>query len=217
MKTIRILLADDHVLVRAGIRVLVQGLQDCEVVGEAGNGREALKAIAELKPDIVLMDIMMPELNGLDATARVAASHSGARVIILSMNADEMYVRQALGAGASGYLLKNVSPNEMELAIRAVARGETYLSAAVSKQIISGFVQGKMPKSSVQGELTPRQTEVLKLVAEGLSTKQIAAKLFISVKTVETHRMQLMNTLEIHDIAGLVRYAIRTGLITPDA
>ena len=217
MKTIRVLLADDHVLVRAGIRVLVQGLQDCEVVGEAGTGREALRAIESLKPDIVLMDIMMPELNGLDATARVVASHSGTRVIILSMNADEMYVRQALRAGAYGYLLKNVSPSELELAIRAVARGDTYLSSSVSKHIISGFVQGKKVRNSESGELTPRQTEVLQLVAEGHSTKQIALKLFISVKTVETHRMQLMNTLDIHDIAGLVRYAIRTGLITPDA
>ena len=216
MKPIRIVLADDHVLVRAGIRALVQGLKDCEVVGEADNGREALKTIDALKPDIVLMDIMMPELNGLDATARVAAGRSGARVIILSMNADENYVRQAMRAGASGYLLKNVSPAELELAIRAVARGDTYLSSAVSKHVISGFIQ-RADARSASPELTPRQTEVLQLVAEGHSTKQIAMKLHISVKTVETHRMTLMNTLDIHDIAGLVRYAIRTGLITPDA
>jgi DNA-binding NarL/FixJ family response regulator len=161
------------------------------------------------------MDILMPELNGLDATARVAAQSPNTRVIILSMNAAEEYVLQALRAGAAGYLLKSVSPGELDLAIRAVTRGETFLSSAVSKHVIAAYTERVGGKVSSLERLTPRQREVLQLVAEGNTTKEIAKKLTISVKTVEMHRTRVMAALDIHDIAGLVRYAIRTGLISP--
>jgi len=217
MKSIRVILADDHDLVRAGIRSLLENLAGIEIVAEAGNGREALRLSETHRPDVLLMDIMMPELNGLDATARLAAMLPNVRTIILSMNTSEEYVLQALRAGAAGYLLKNISPSELEQAIRAAARGETYLSPAVSKHVIAGYLQrtGGGVLSSLE-RLSPRQRETLQLIAEGHTTKQIALKLNIGVKTVEMHRTQLMEALDIHDIAGLVRYAIRMGVITPD-
>jgi len=217
MKPIRVILADDHDLVRAGIRSLLENLAGIEIVAEAGNGREALRLSETHRPDVLLMDIMMPELNGLDATARLAAMLPNVRTIILSMNTSEEYVLQALRAGAAGYLLKNISPSELEQAIRAAARGETYLSPAVSKHVIAGYLQrtGGGVLSSLE-RLSPRQRETLQLIAEGHTTKQIALKLNIGVKTVEMHRTQLMEALDIHDIAGLVRYAIRMGVITPD-
>jgi DNA-binding NarL/FixJ family response regulator len=216
MKTIRTLLADDHDLFRAGIRALLDNLDGIEVVAEAGNGREALRLCQAHHPDVALMDIMMPELNGLDATARLAAISPGTRTIILSMNAHEEYVLQALRAGAVGYLLKNISPRELEQAIRTVVRGETYLSPAISKHLIAAYLQRVGGEISSLERLTPRQREVLQLIAEGNTTKAIARKLDLGTKTVETHRAQLMEALDIHDIAGLVRYAIRMGVITPD-
>jgi DNA-binding NarL/FixJ family response regulator len=217
MKPIRVLLADDHDLFRAGIRSLLEKVAEVEVVGEAGTGREALRLIQAQPPDVVLMDILMPELNGLDAAARVAAKFPDVRVIILSMNAAEEYVLQALRAGAAGYLLKNVSLVELELAIKAVGRGETFLSPAVSKYVMEAYIHRVGGQGSSLERLTARQREVLQLVAEGNSTKEIARKLDLSVKTVEMHRTQLMAALDIHDVPGLVRYAIRVGLITPDA
>jgi DNA-binding NarL/FixJ family response regulator len=216
-KPIRVLLVDDHDLVRAGIRALLQNLGGFEIVAEAGNGRDALRLIEPHRPDVVLMDIIMPDLNGLDATARIAAASPAVRVLILSMNSGEEYVLQALRAGAAGYLLKNVTPGELEMAIRSVARGETYLSPAVSRHVIDAYVQrvGGESAGPLQ-RLTPRQREVLQLIAEGHSTKEMARKLGISVKTVEMHRAQLMAELDIHDVAGLVRYAIRTGLVSAD-
>jgi DNA-binding NarL/FixJ family response regulator len=236
MTPIRILLAEDHALVRAGFRSLLHSFSGVEVVGEANDGREALRLIEVLRPNIVLMDIMMPGLNGLEATARVSKEFPTVRVIILSMNAAEEYVLQAMRAGASGYLLKDGSITELEQAIRAVARGEKFLSSAVSKYVIAGYVQrslGGSPGAHASGsdigadaggpahsgsppgseKLTPRQREILQLIAEGNTTKEIAKKLEISVKTVETHRTQLMERLDIHDIAGLVRYSIRVGLV----
>ncbi len=215
MNPIRVLLADDHDLFRAGMRSLLEKVADVEVVGEAGTGREALTFIEAVRPDVVLMDILMPELNGLDAAARVAAKFPEVHVIILSMNSAEEYVLHALRAGAAGYLLKNVTPVELELAIKAVGRGETFLSSAVSKHVMEAYLKrvgGKV--SSLEG-LSQRQREVLQLVTEGNSTKTIAKKLDLSVKTVEMHRAQLMTSLDIHDITGLVRYAIRVGLINP--
>lgn len=216
MKPIRVLIADDHDLFRAGIRVLLAKLADVEVIGEAGTGREALSFIQSYLPDVVLMDILMPELNGLDAAARVAAQFPSVRVIMLSMNAAEEYVLQALRAGAAGYLLKNVSPGEVEMAIRAVGRGEIYLTSAVSKHVVDAYVERVGGQGRSSERLTPRQREVLQLVAEGNSTKEIARKLDLSVKTVEMHRTQLMSALDIHDVPGLVRYAIRVGLISAD-
>ena len=211
---IRVLLADDHQLFRAGIRSLMQTIDGVEIVAEASNGREALDLCKSHRADVVLMDIMMPQLNGLDATARLAAISPQTRTIILSMNANEEYVLQAFRCGAAGYLLKNISPSELEQAIRAVARGDTYLGAAISKHVVTAYLQRVGGESVSQFDrLTPRQREVLQLVAEGYTTKEIARKLNLSVKTVEMHRSQLMAALDIHDIAGLVRYAIRMGLI----
>jgi len=216
-KTIRILLADDHDLVRAGLRTLLQTLPGIEVVAEAGNGREALRRVKEHHPNVVLMDFMMPELNGLDATARITATFPNVRVIMLSMNAGEEYVLPSLRAGAAGYLLKNVGPTELEQAIRKVAEGETYLCSAVAKHVVAAYLDHPGNEKTSLDRLTPRQREVLQLVAEGHSAKGIAQKLDISARTAEVHRTQIMEALEIHDIAGLVRYAIRMKLITPDA
>ncbi len=217
MGTIRVLLADDHRLVRAGLRALLQSLAGVQVVAEAKNGYEALQLAEQHQPDIVIMDIGMEGLNGLESAARLAKFTPAPRVIILSMHANEEYVRRALQAGATGYLLKGAEPAELELALQAVMRGETYLTPAVSKQVVQNYLQGSGVKTDPLQDLTPRQREVLQLIAEGHSTKEIAYKLNLSVKTVETHRGELMNRLNIHDLAGLVRYAIRTGLVTPDS
>jgi DNA-binding NarL/FixJ family response regulator len=217
MDTIRLLLADDHRLMRAGLRALLQSLAHVQVVAEAGNGYEALQLAEQHQPDIVIMDIGMEGLNGLEATARMAKLTPAPRVIVLSMHANEEYVRRALQAGATGYLLKGAEPSELEFAIQAVMRGETYLTPAVSKQVVQDYLQGGAVKPDPLRDLTPRQREVLQLIAEGQSTKEIAYKLNLSVKTVEAHRGELMNRLDIHDVAGLVRFAIRTGLVTPDS
>jgi DNA-binding NarL/FixJ family response regulator len=217
MDTIRLLLADDHRLMRAGLRALLQSLAHVQVVAEAGNGYEALQFAEQHQPDIVIMDIGMEGLNGLEATARMAKLTPAPRVIVLSMHANEEYVRRALQAGAAGYLLKGAEPAELEFAIQAVMRGETYLTPAVSKQVVQDYLQGGAAKPDPLRDLTPRQREVLQLIAEGQSTKEIAYKLSLSVKTVEAHRGELMNRLAIHDVAGLVRFAIRTGLVTPDS
>jgi DNA-binding NarL/FixJ family response regulator len=223
MTSIRVLLADDHTLVRAGIRALLQNLGGIQVVAEADDGREALRLIERLRPDVVLMDIAMPGLNGLEAAARATKEFPQVRVIILSMHANEEYVLQALRAGAAGYLLKGARTLELELAVTSVARGEIYLSPAASKHVVLDYVQRSGGETSGGGwearspeRLTPRQREILQLIAEGHTTKEIAGQLSISVKTVEMHRAQLMDRLGIHDVAGLVRYAIRMGLIAPD-
>lgn len=213
MDLIRVLLADDHDLVRAGFRSLVQSFKGVEVVGEAGDGRAAIRQVEVHRPHVVLMDIMMPGLNGLEATSKIAKEFPKVRVIILSMNAAQEYVLKAMRMGAAGYLLKDGNPAELEQAIRAVARGETFLSSKVSQHVVSGYVQRVASPGDITEKLTPRQREILQLIAEGNTTKEIAKKLDISVKTVETHRMQLMERLDIHDIAGLVRYALRVGLI----
>lgn len=214
MRAVRILLADDHGILRAGLRLLLQSIEGFEVVGEAADGREALVLTQKLKPDVVMMDIMMPELNGLDATARIAASSPGTNVVILSMSASEESVLAALRAGAVGYLLKNAPPVELEFALRAASRGETYLCSGVSKYLVDRAVTRSRVAENSWELLTPRQREVLQLVAEGRTSKEIARKLEISVRTAETHRTQLMEALDIHDVPGLVRYALRKGLIS---
>jgi DNA-binding NarL/FixJ family response regulator len=216
MKSVRILLADDHTLVRAGIRSLLEELPDVRVVAEAGDGREALALIEAHQPDIALLDIAMPGLNGLDVASRVANDFPFVRVIILSMHATEEYVLRALRAGAAGYLLKDAATPELGLALAAVVRGETYLSPSVSRHVTEYIRRvGETQISSLE-RLTPRQRDVLQLIAEGHTTRGIAQTLGISVKTVETHRAQLMERLDIHDIAGLVRYAVRMGLVFID-
>jgi DNA-binding NarL/FixJ family response regulator len=213
---IRVLLADDHKLFRAGIRALLRTVDDAEIVAEASDGREALRLIAAHHPDVVLMDLMMPSLNGLDATVRIARSFPGARVVILSMNADEDSVLKSLRAGAVGYLVKTADPAELELAVRAVARGERFLSSAVSEHVLSACLTRIDREQSSLDRLPLRQREVLQLIAEGHTTKEIAAKLGISTKTAEAYRSELMRSLDIHDIASLTRYAIRAGLVSAD-
>jgi DNA-binding NarL/FixJ family response regulator len=212
---IRVLLVDNHTLVRAGLRAILHNIEGIQVVAEARDGREALSLIADCQPDVVLMDVAMPDMNGLEATARVVKEFPQTRVIILSMHAQEEYVLQALRLGAIGYVLKDAGVGELELAIRASVQGEIYLSPAVSKHI-ADYQQRVGDESSNQAQLTSRQREILVLIAQGRTTKEIAQLLFISVKTVETHRMQLMKRLDIYDVAGLVRYAIRMKLIIPE-
>lgn len=215
METIRVLLAEDHTLVRAGIHALLSSLPDIEVVAEAGDGHEALGLIAAGHPDVVLMDIAMPGLNGLEAPARITHDFPAVRVIILSMHASEEYVLQALRAGAAGYLLKDAGTSELEAAIRTVARGDVYLTPAVSRHVVSDYLRrvSGLDEASQLARLTPRQREILRRIAEGYTTQAIANELRISIKTVETHRAQLMERLDIHDVAGLVRFAIRAGLV----
>lgn len=223
MKRIRVVLADDHNLVRAGIRALLQNDPDIDVIAEAENGRQVRGLIEQHSPDIVLMDIAMPELNGLDATAQLLKEFPALRIIILSMHSTEGYVLQALRAGASGYLLKGAATPELVLAIKSVARGETYLSSSISKFVIDAFKRSSSDEKQstdlsirTNTKLTPRQREVLQLIAEGHSTKEIAAKLDISVKTAKTHRTELMRRLDLHDIASLVRYAIQMGIVAQE-
>ena len=213
----RVMLADDHTLVRAGIRALVESLDGVTVVAETGDGREALELVERHRPDVLLLDITMPGLNGLEIAERTTRSSPSTRIVILSVHANEAYVAQALRAGVAGYLLKDAAATELALALRAVARGETYLSPAISKQVVDGFLRNPDLTPGLLAGLTARQREILQLVAEGRSTKEIASLLEISVKTVETHRTQLMERLGIHDVPGLVRLAIREGLISPDS
>jgi DNA-binding NarL/FixJ family response regulator len=216
MQPIRVVLADDHTLLRAGIRLLLEEMDGIEVVAEAANGFEALEQLEAHRPEILLTDIAMPGVGGLDLTARVISEHPQTRVVILSMHKDEEYVRRAMIAGASGYLLKDSDTEELGLALRAVARGETYLSPAVSKHLVADYRKHAGATSGPATNLSPRQREVLLLIAGGLTTKAIAKRLDISVKTVEWHRAHLMERLGIHDVASLVRYAMKIGLIAPE-
>ncbi|MFV9503217.1 MAG: response regulator [Oscillochloridaceae bacterium umkhey_bin13] len=216
MTVLRILIADDHTLVRAGFRSLLEKLPDCVVVGEVSDGREALRLVAQMQPDVVLMDVKMPTLNGLEATARISRDHPQVRVVILSMYSNEEYVLQALRAGAVGYLLKDAATAELQLAIHAAVGGEMYLSPSISKRVLQDYIQLVGSGGGMLDSLTPRQREVLQLIAEGRTMKEIAQSLHISVKTAESHRAQLMERLDIHDVTGLVRFAIRVGLVTPE-
>jgi DNA-binding NarL/FixJ family response regulator len=216
MSDVRVLLADDHTLIRASLRSLLRGFAGIDVVGEANDGREAIEMVAACRPNVILMDIAMAGLNGLEATRRISKENSGVRVVVLSMYGSEQYVLQALRAGAAGYLLKESAPRELESAILAVARGEIFLSPAISKHVIDVFLNQTDDQRSSLERLTPRQREILQLIAEGSSSKQIAQRLNASIKTIESHRASLMERLDIHEVAGLVRYAIRYGLVSPD-
>jgi len=222
----RVLLADDHALVRAGIRALLTGLPDVESVIEAGDGQQALSLLRELRPDVALVDIAMPGLHGPALGARVTREAPATRLVILSMHGTPGHVAQALRAGVCGYLLKDSAADELPVLLRAVMRGETYLSPTISKQVVDGYLgrtsspatapaSGATDRSDLD-VLTPRQREILQLVAEGKSTKEVAQLLDLSAKTVETHRAQIMDRLGIRDLAGLVRYAVRTGLVSTD-
>lgn len=212
MTRTRVLLVDDHDLVRAGLRALVSGFPDVDVVGEASTGRGALAAVQKRAVDVVLMDLAMPDLNGLETTARMAKAAPDVRVIILSMHASEEHALQALRDGAAGYLLKDSSAAELEQAIRTVREGRTFLTPKIAT-LIADYVQRTGVKETPGESLSPRQKEILQLIGEGKGTKEIAVLLQVSVKTVETHRAKLMEKLGIHEIAGLVRYAIEKGVV----
>jgi len=211
------LIADDHALVRAGIRALLEKVTTVEVVAEAADGREALDLIKKHQPHVVLMDIGMPGINGLEATRRLGKSSPATHIIILSMYDSDEYVWQALNAGARGYLLKGSSLAELELAIKAVAEDKIYLSPSISRGLIDDYLHSTGGEHRSAENLPPRQREILQLIAEGKSTKQIALSLKISVKTVDTHRSLLMKRLNVHAVAGLVRYAVRIGLVNIQA
>lgn len=214
VRPVRVILADDHTLVRAGIRALLERLPEVEVVGEASDGREVMKLVEKHRPDVVLMDIAMPGLNGLEATARMAKEFPNVRTLILSMHHNEEYVWRALKAGAAGYLLKKAATTELASALQRVAHGETYLSKELSPHLSKSFpLDGIAKRKSPLELLTDRQREILQLIAEGHNTKKIAEILKLSPKTVEYHRMKLMDSLTVHDVPGLVRFALRVGLI----
>ncbi len=213
MRPIRILLADDHKIVRDGLRSLIEHQPDMEVVGEAQNGRETIELVEELMPDVVLMDVGMPELNGIEATRRITDEHRAVKVVGLSMHSDGQFVTEMLEAGASGYLLKDSAFEELSTALHEVAGDRMYLSPKIAGSAIDEYQRRLSSGASGRSSpLSPREREVLQLLAVGLVSKQIAARLGISVKTVETHRSRLMKKLGIHSVAELTKYAIRQGL-----
>ena len=211
--TIRVLLADDHKIVREGIFYILEREPDIDVIGQAEDGRSAVQMALELVPDVILMDMGMPEMNGIEAAGRIAAERPQCRVIILSMYSDKRFVTQALKVGAKGYLLKGCAADEMVLAIRTVADNDMYICSKILEVIVDNYVKespAEIDKSSV--DLSPREREVLKLIADGRNTKEIAAIINIGIKTVETYRQQLMKKLNIFNIAVLTKYAVREGL-----
>ena len=212
MSPIRTIIADDHRLVRAGIRALVERLDDIDVIAEAGEGEEALRLSRELKPDLILLDLTMPNGGGFQVLEQVTKELPAIRVIVLTVHEAGEYAMRALREGAAGFLPKSAASIELEQAIKAVMSGEIYISAETSKRSMLDYGKG-VTKRDLLATLSPRQREVLRLIAEGLTTKQMAQAMEISVKTVESHRAQLMERLNIHDVAKLVRYAITVGLI----
>lgn len=210
--SIRLLIADDHKLMREGLRALLSGESDIEVIGEASNGREIVKMVENSSPDIVLMDISMPQLNGIDATRQIEDLSGDTRVIALSMHADRLFVQGILKAGAAGYILKDSAFDELAQAVRAVSNGQMYLSPGIAGVVVEGFLKTNGPPVTDEVSLTAREREVLQLITEGISTRDIATQLHISVKTVETHRRQLMKKLDLFTVAELTKYAIRNGL-----
>jgi len=212
---IKIILADDHKIVRQGLRTMLESEADIEVIGEADDGRMAVRLARELSPQVIIMDVGMPDLNGIEATRQVLAESPGVKVIGLSMHCDRRFVMNMLKAGASGYLLKDSAFEELATAIRMVLGGKVYLSTEIANIVVKDYLQGGGDES-VFSVLTPREREVLQLMAEGKSSRQIADHLIISIKTVETHRMQIMHKLQIFSVAELTKYAIREGLSSLD-
>ena len=224
MARIRILIADDHDVVRSGLLVLLRSLTDCSVVGEAVNGEEAVRLALERKPDVILMDISMPVMDGIEATTRILEQQPDARVIILSVHEDEEYVHRILKAGARGYVLKNAGRKDIARAVRAAVSGERFFSPGISRLIVDGFIRRPAVVPSTESvahgpekyNLTKRETEVLGYIAQGFTNKEIAEKLFLSFRTINTHRTNIMQKLHVHDTAGLVRHAIGLGLLQTD-
>ncbi len=213
MENVRILLVDDHAVLRDGVRMVLESQPGFQVVGTTENGRDALRLVEELRPDIAVLDIAMPEMNGLEATRAIRQCCPQTQVVILSMHEGEEYLREALRAGAAGYVLKRAAAKELVGAIQTVRHGESYLDPALTRTLISDYVRQVERGDEMPDSLTERELEVLKLVAEGFTNRQIALKLNISIKTVQTHRANLMDKLNLHDRTELVRYAIRRGLI----
>jgi len=214
MDKIRILIADDHTLVRDGIRSILEDESDIEVIGEAEDGRTAVKLSRQLEPDVVVMDIAMPLLNGLEATRQIKRNHSNIKVLILTMHDNEEYIRKVLASGAAGYILKDAAAKELINAIRTVRKGEAILSPAITRLVIEDYLRwGELDKQDSSNRLTPREREVLQLIAEGYTNKQMADILCISIKTVQAHRSNLMNKLDLHDRGELIKYAIQKKII----
>lgn len=214
MQKTTIILADDHTIVRQGLRALLEAERDMKVVGEAETGRQAVQLTKKLQPDVVIMDIAMPVLNGIQASRQIRKLNTSTKVLILSMYRDDEYVRQAIQAGVAGYLIKQTAANELLTAIREVKKGHAFFSPLISKLLIDQYREAfEKHRAKKENILTPRELEVLQLIAEGRSNKQIAGELSISIKTVEKHRQQIMQKLSIHDVAGLTRYAITKGII----
>ena len=216
MKKIRVLLADDHTLMRRGLRLIVEQQPDIVVVGEAEDGRQAVALSASVKPDVAVLDIGMPNLNGIEAARQITDGESGAAVVILSMHADETYILRALKAGARGYLLKDSAESDLVRAIRSVAEGKSFFSPAVSKVLLEDYVK-KLQRTGSEDSydlLTPREREILQLIAEGKSNKEVANLLHLSVYTVETHRANMMEKLKLKSVPELILYAVRKGIIS---
>ena len=215
--SIRVLIVDDHGIVRHGLARSIQQQEDMEVVGQAMDGHSAVQLTRELSPNVVLMDVSMPDLNGIEATREIVRESPGTRVIALSMHSAKRYVREMFRAGASGYLLKDCEFDELVQTIRLIAEGQTYISPSISQIVVESYMRSSPDdKDSAFSVLTQREREVLQLMAEGSSTKQIAMRLFISPKTVEAHRLRIMNKLDIDNVALLTKYAIQEGLTPPE-
>ena len=214
---IRVILAEDHTIVREGLRALLSARAEIEVIAEVGNGRAAVEAVSAHRPDVIVMDLGMPELNGVDATRMIRERFAATQVLILSMHSSEEYVRPAIRAGANGYLVKGSGLSDLVSAIEALARGEAFFSPAIAKILLQESRRAAVPKPAAPSDgLTNRERQVLKLVAEGKSSPEIAELLSLSVKTVEGHRSRIMAKLETHNVAGMVRHAIRIGLISAE-
>ncbi|MBN4056234.1 response regulator transcription factor [Rhodothermus sp. AH-315-K08] len=210
---IRIVLADDHQLVRAGFRAILEQRPDLEIIGEASNGHELLDLVRDTRPDVAIVDITMPSLNGIDATARLKREYPDTKVVIVSAHSEVAVAMRALKVGAQAYVVKNSTSSELSAALDSIMKDEVYLSPSISTQIVDSALTGKDLTSAVDERLTARQREVLQLVAEGCTSKEIGERLSLSIRTVDAHRRHIMSVLDIHEVAGLVRYAIREGLI----
>jgi DNA-binding NarL/FixJ family response regulator len=210
-----IVVADDHKIVREGLVKLLEGRPDFEVIGEASDGEEAVQMVLEKQPDVVIMDIWMPRLSGIDATRRIGKRGSSSKILVLSMHESRTYVEEVLRAGASGYIVKNSASSDLLQAIDAVRAGASYLSPAITQQVVDAIARPGDSSPTGVAMLTDREREVLQLIAEGLSSKEIASMLGISLKTIDSHRANLMEKLDIHKVSGLVRFAIRAGLVEP--
>ncbi len=215
MSTIRILLADDHKIIRDGLKTLIEKETGMEVAAEAENGRKTVRLVQKLRPNVVIMDVTMPDMNGIEATRKIMEEVPGVRIIGLSMHSDRRYILGMLEAGACGYLLKDCAFDELAMAIRNVAAGNTYLSPRIAEVVVKGYLDKTPgPLAGLGSALTPREREVLQLLAEGMAAKEIAAHLNVSVKTVETHRRNMMEKLSMRSIADLTKYAVREGLVS---